>query len=404
MTRPAAGTVATWAQRAWRHTAFLVEQIGPRGSATAAEQQAAAYVQEQLQALNVAVTVQPFRSPTSAWRPFAVVSLLAAAAALLAPWFLPWSAIVAALLLALVIWLDVREANLQDTVLRYLLPRDASQNVIGRVPPREATRQRVVLVGHLDTHRTPYFHQTRARQAFLGRLTTVAFLGLVLNIVLYLLLALTGWVWLYWMSLPFAAVHFTFFVITLLADFTPYSPGANDNAVAVGTVLALAAELAQRPLRHTEVWLLFSGCEEVGCYGMRAFLDVYGEELGDARFVDFEMVGHGVPGIVTEEGLLNKIHYDRELIDLAGETAEAVWQAPHFKSASAYGESVVSQGRGFPSVTLNTVLPELGETAAWHRPDDDVRVVQRDTLGHVVAWGWALLQRLDERTERESRP
>lgn len=388
---------ATWAQRAYGYTRYLVETIGPRGSATRAEREAADYVRTCLEGLSLPTTVQPFRSPTSAWRPFGTISLVAVVGTALAPWFLPGTAAAGALLLALALWLQVREANLRDTPLRSILPQSDSQNVLSRVPPRDELRQRVVLVGHLDSHRTPYFHQTRARQAFLGRVGKLGVVGLPVNIALYLLLAFTGWIWLYWISLPFTLVHVLFLLATLQADLTPYSPGANDNAAAVATVLTLAETLAERPLRHTEVWLLFSGCEEVGCYGMRAFLEEYAAELGDARFIDFEMVGHGLPGIVTEEGLFTKIQYDRELIRLATEAAEAAWQMPRYKKAAAYGESVVSQGRGYASVTLNTLLAETGETAVWHRPDDDMHIIQQETLGHVVAWAREMLDRLDAR-------
>lgn len=47
------------------------------------------------------------------------------------------------------------------------------------------------------------------------------------------------------------------------------------------------------PLEHTEVWLAFTGAEEVGSVGMHVLLDRCGEQLRDAYFLDFEMVGRG---------------------------------------------------------------------------------------------------------------
>ena len=66
----------------------------------------------------------------------------------------------------------------------------------------------------------------------------------------------------------------------LHADFTPFSPGANDNASGVAVALALAKELSKKPLSHTEVHLAITGCEEVGAYGMAAFLEQHAAQLG----------------------------------------------------------------------------------------------------------------------------
>ncbi|HEX6385229.1 MAG TPA: M28 family peptidase, partial [Anaerolineae bacterium] len=254
-----------WSQQSLAHVRHLVETIGPRGSATPAEREAARYVEAELVKLGLPVTVQRFRSPTSAWLPFAYVWAIALIAALLAPWFNPVSGVLAAALCLLALWWLLGELNLKDTPLRLLLPHGESQNVIGRLPPQGVATQRVVLVGHLDSHRTPYFHQTQQRNAILSRLLISAALGLVVNAVIFILVAFTGWVWLYLAAVPFTLLHLVGLIITLQVDRTPYSPGASDNASAVATVLTLAEHLVRQPLRHTELWFLFSGCEEVGC-------------------------------------------------------------------------------------------------------------------------------------------
>ncbi|HEX6385189.1 MAG TPA: M20/M25/M40 family metallo-hydrolase, partial [Anaerolineae bacterium] len=228
------------------------------------------------------------------------------------------------------------------------------------------------------------------------RLLMFAALGLVINAVIFLLVAFTGWVWLYLAAVPFSLLHLVGLIITLQVDRTPYSPGASDNASAVATVLTLAEHLVRQPLRHTELWFLFSGCEEVGCYGMRAFIEANRDELGDALFIDYEMVAQGEPGILTHEGLLTRVAYDPELIQLAADAAAAAWRPAHFKIGEAYGESVISHNAGYRSITVNAMLPETGEPVAWHRPDDDMRVVDQATLGHVVAWGLEILRRIDD--------
>jgi len=384
-----------WARFSLAHVRHLVETIGPRGSATPAEREAARYVEAELVRLGVPVTVQRFPSPTSAWRPFGYIFALALIAAVLAPLANPYTGALAAALSSLALWWLLRELNLYPTPLRYLLPHGHSQNVIGRLPPSSLARHKVVLVGHLDSHRTPYFHQTQRRNATLVRLLTFAGVGLALNAVIFLLVAFTGQSWLYLVALPFSLLHLVGIAITIQADQTPYSPGASDNASAVATVLTLAGHLARQPLRNTELWFLFSGCEEVGCYGMRAFIDANRSALDGAIFIDFEMVAQGEPGILTHEGLLTRVAYDPELIQLAAAAAASVWRPAHLKIGAAYGESVISHGAGYRSITVNAMLPETGEPVAWHRPDDDMRVIDEATLGHVVAWGLEILSRID---------
>lgn len=389
--------VTEWATTAWVYLFHLSRKIGPRGSATENEKQAAQYVRAEMVRFGIPFDWQSFYSPLSAWRPFSYILGTAVFAAILAPLFNPFTGVMAALLLLFSLWLLVRELNLRNTPLRIFMPHGQSQNIVARLAPAQKVKRRVVLVSHLDSHRTPYFHQTPERQRLFSMLLLLVFVGLPLNGLIFLLLAFTDWIWPYFLALPFVLVHLTGAVIAWQVDGTPYSPGANDNASSVGVVLTMAEWLAERPLDHTELWFLFSGCEEVGCYGMRAFLDEYGDELGpDACFVDFEMVAKGVPGILEREGILQQYDYDSGLIKVAEAAAAAVWRPAVRKTGGAYGESVVSQQRGFRSVTLNAILPKTGEPVAWHRPDDDFRVVDRETLGQVVAWGVEIVRRLDE--------
>jgi hypothetical protein len=82
--------------------------------------------------------------------------------------------------------------------------------------------------------------------------------------------ALFGWAWVRWIGLAAAAMEIFALVLCLHADLTPFSPGANDDASGVGVILAVAERLFQKPTAHTEVWLAFTGCEEVSAYGIPA--------------------------------------------------------------------------------------------------------------------------------------
>ena len=93
-----------------------------------------------------------------------------------------------------------------------------------------------------------------------------------LNAALYLFGAATGSSWPYFVSLP-GTVYGTAALAILLVELRlPYSPGANDNAAAVAVNLGIASALACEPLSSTEVWLAFTGAEEVDHRGLKELL------------------------------------------------------------------------------------------------------------------------------------
>jgi len=74
-------------------------------------------------------------------------------------------------------------------------------------------------------------------------------------------------------------------------DAVPKSPGANDNAASVAILLALLERWATREPR-IRVRLLFSGCEEIGYLGSRAWVRAHG--VSDVRGVlSLELPGVG---------------------------------------------------------------------------------------------------------------
>jgi Zn-dependent M28 family amino/carboxypeptidase len=83
-------------------------------------------------------------------------------------------------------------------------------------------------------------------------------------------------------------------VLVLVAhhDAVPGSPGANDNAAAVGILLSLLERLTVAPPARLRVRLLFTAAEELGYLGARAY--VADTPLGDvAGVLSLELCGIG---------------------------------------------------------------------------------------------------------------
>jgi hypothetical protein len=288
--------------------------------------------------------------------------------------------------------------NFRDFPLRTTLPHAPSQNVITILPPAGEVSKRLVLVGHLDSHRAVFWFATDFLVAIFAVAAVITTYGVYLAIPTYLLAALTHWQIFSWFGLALALFHFLGWFTGVTADLGQYSPGANDNASAIGTVLALAERLKEAPLQHTEVWLAFTGCEETGCDGMLTLLKEHGGKLKDALFVDFELVGIGDSlEYVHEEGNLHRRFLPPDVEALVKEVGEPY--GLHAASAPLVGASTEGGTLwelGFKAVCFSAhhkgslLLPE------WHRLTDTPDHLQVAALERIHQLAWALLQRFDQ--------
>ena len=392
----------TFAQRALSHIQLLARS--GRGSATPAEKQAADYVHSQLQKLGAEnIHTQSFLGLRSIWLFFALAFGLALVGHA-AYWFLrhPLGLIPAMLVsiiaLAFSGFLLWNKFTFRDFPLRTTLPHAPSQNVIGVMPPAGEVRKRLVLVAHLDSHRAVFWFATDLLVMIFAVAGVVCIYGVFLAIPLYILAALTHLQIFTWVALVLAVFHFLGWFTGVTADLGRYSPGANDNASAMGTVLSLAERLKAQPLQNTEVWLAFTGCEESGCDGLMTLLKEHGENLKQALFVDFELVGIGDSlSYITVEGNLHRRHITPQVQRLVQEVGESYGLQPAaapLVGASTEGGTLWEFGyqavcfsahyRGVP------ILPE------WHRLSDTPDKMQLSTLEMIHNLAWDLLHRFDQ--------
>ncbi len=390
------------AQRAWEHLRHLAVEIGPRPSTREGELRAAHYARDVLKAAGVKeVREELFLSGRETYWPYAIslgVGLLGNVLFLTKP--NRKRGIIAALLNALGAWGFYAEANFDDHWVRRMLPKGVSQNVIGVIPAAEEPKRRIVLMGHLDTHRTPFFYNSPGLLRMFSTLVGAAFVSLPLSALITLMRALghiPGLGGLLGLAAAFQAFAMG---MSIQAETTPHTPGANDNASGAAVVLALAEYLVQHPLPHTEVWVVLTGCEEVGAYGADALLKSHGEALRDAYFVNVDMVGVGVPAILEREGLLKSYRPDPLLLRVAMEVAaeHPEWNTgPH--PAGAYTDIGVIIKHGYRGITIDSVLPPTHPARQymgyWHQMRDRFENVEQACVEKAAAYVLALLRRLD---------
>ena len=383
---------------AMEHITVLALEIGPRGSTTAEERKAAEYAAKVLAGRGLEPEIGSFTSARSGWYPFALFSglMLIALAS-----FLVGGGIgsLAALVLGTVSVASVLlELSFLPNPLRWLLPRAESQNVSARIPARAGTRRKVVLVGHLDTHRTP---KVFSSSAWLRVFQTLIPLGLLASIVMLAMFAagvvFENGLWRLSALVP-GLLLVGVLAVSLQADLTPFTHGANDNATGAGIVLSLAEDLAAEPLRETEIWVVLSGCEEVGCYGADAFLRDHKDDLQDAFWLTLDSVGAEgtTPCYLTKETFLLTTPSDPGLLEIADTVAteQPALEARSHQFRGAYTEGAIGGKHGLRVLTFLATRPS-GAVPNWHRTTDVLERLDEGVLARCETFVKEILARID---------
>jgi hypothetical protein len=395
--------IDVYTQHALDHIRHLSENIGGRGSCTSNERRAAEYTAEQMRILGAQnVRLEAYQGAPSTYRPYAL-AFIAGLLGTLVVWVFQarWAVILGALLNALGTWGMLAETDFADNWTRWLLPKAPSQNAVGVIPPQGEVRQRAVLCAHVDTHRTPLFYSSKTWQTLFSLLVAGALFSMVISALAYAVGGIFDWSWVRWIGLAAAVMEVFALGMSLHADFTPFSPGANDNASGVGVVLGLAERLRGEPLAHTEVCLAFTGCEEAAAYGISAFLDLHAGEPGEeAVYIIIDQVGKGRLEYLTADGLIIKRATHPQALEVAREAAQAL---PDIETAEqigiAYTDAAVATKRGLIALTLVAVpAPGSSESIHWHQMSDTSDTISMKCLIDAHAFTWQVLQILDHRS------
>lgn len=376
----------------------LCEGIGPRPSAAPQERQAADAVEAALLRMGISnIQRQIFKSPNSiGWMtlPCFMAGLLGTGLALVGGL---WGKIVGGLLLLSSSVVTYRLLFAAPPFFQRWIARWKSQNVIARVPARGRAEQTLYLVGHLDSQKQrfqfppPVSWMMRAQASLpvvVGAAGGAALLGAAL---------LEATVAPFWLGLLGAA--YLYGVLGAVVDeCQPHVEGANDNASAISVLLGVAETLQQQPLERSEVVLLFTGCEEVGCVGMGHYLQVAAPPVNTTLWIDLEMVGTGELCVVTRHGIsyLNSYRPDPVLVEAAARVAQRQpWLRLKGKAMVILEEVATLRRRGYRAVCL-AGTDAHGRLPNWHRLADCLEAIEPDTLSRAACATWELLLELDK--------
>lgn len=379
------------------HVRVLAVDIGPRGPTREGERRGSLYAKEQFERMGLQPQWETFRSARSIFHPHLMGAILMLVAFVLFPLGGRFNAALAALISILVLVNEVLELSFRANLFRWLVPKGESQNVYAILPPQGEHRADLILVGHVDSQRTPLIFKNRTWVKLYDLFTFLAFAAFILQAILYTLAAIFGWSWVWYVTIFSALCALLLAAMCIQAERTPFTAGANDNATAVGMVLTLTEELLRQPLQHTRVWAVITGCEEVQHYGMIDFYQRHLSELKNARAVVFEMLGCAGPAWVTREGIVVPFHSDPQMVALAERLSSEnpAWAA--YPASISGGNSELSDAVrfGVPGITFFGLTPD-GEAPYWHQRGDTFDKMKPEIMEKTWQMVQAFVRCLDD--------
>ena len=164
-------------------------------------------------------------------------------------------------------------------------------------------------------------------------------------------------------------------------DTVPDSPGANDNASGIATIMTIAKQVAGNSYPFTIRFVLF-GSEEIGLFGSRHYVDALGAEGIDSTItmLNFDTVGAG-----SNLGVLGSP-------DLIGEAMRLGKRfGPNLVRITTLPPNVSSDHAPFQDAGIPVIFLMSDDSSRIHTPEDKLPWIEPNLLGWSAEIGIGLL-------------
>jgi hypothetical protein len=371
------------------HIRHLAGTIGARPAGSEGERQAFDYVAQKMETLGYRLRWSDV--PYAAPMPFFPLNALAAMLLAILCWFtpgLPWLGFLAPFAL-----FALPQAS--RWLVRSRKRTATSRNLLALRGEKEMPE--ILFCAHIDSPHASFFTGSFLLSFFsrmlfyaqrvalgalvLGVLHLAGFpVPLVLDHILMLAGAIVGATW-----LLLDCIH-------QLGRPHRLSPGAVDNASGVGAVMALAEHFALQ-MGEADAGFLFTGAEETGLHGARAFAEAL-PSGASLHVINLDMVGAGDElYYVTSDGTLPPLktdHYLNQLIQRADSGAKGLWYT--VKS----GDFAEFLRKGIPAASLQTGGSYRAELA-YHTTLDTPSLIETEALERVIRTCVLLVRMFDRK-------
>jgi len=376
---------------------IILEQLAQfphRGATTPEELQAAKLLKKLLAEKQIPADLEDFKATSSYSWEVILISLTMIAGAVISPWL---SRLATALAL-LGFWSYIRHFDGRSTVFTPFIHKKNSQNVIAKVAGSRESSRHYILMAHYDSARASAVFAPQVvknfRQTFLFNTAVAA--GTI--IWAYLGEYWGSFLWFKVICGSLALNHLINVIIHIHREIAHhFVPGINDNGSGVAAIFEVLENLKEYGLR-SNLWVVFTGCEEAGIQGAKAFLNEHQSELpvGDTFLINLDNVGNGRLHYVTGEGMLLYHNYDESLVSICADLVKR----PEYSDIlplqyrRAYFDALTFTQHEYPCTTLialdqNDIIPN------WHWYSDTLTNIDFATIETAANFTTALIKSLD---------
>ena len=303
----------------------IVTEIGPRPSGSEEELKAQQVLADRIRPYADKVATEPFEVHRQAFMGFIPFTVACGVLSVFLNWY--WSPMLAFLFCVLAFVPLFFEFLRYDEFNDKLFPKQTSHNTYAVIPSAGETKQRIVMVSHSDSQYewtlNWLFGQIKKIGDKGGLVAKLAVeIPAVVGLVIQTIFALVCWI--VGKGAPAGVIteprwfFKTFFIVSLVfiplelsfiffQSHTKSVPGASDNlsGCAVNLETVRAIHDAGIELSQTEIVSVFSGSEEVGLRGAKAFAKAHRDEYKDIPTI--------VVALDTFRDLEDMAIYDRDL-------------------------------------------------------------------------------------------
>ncbi len=348
----------------------VCEIIGPRRPCSTQERQCAQLLVTRLKDYCDEAWTEEFECHPGAYRVMFHLPIVLYILALPFLFFYP----LASLLIALIVIVYLVASEIYNVeLIDPLFKKEQSTNVIAKIKPIQEAKNIIILSGH---------HDSNWEFPFGKRFGTKVSIFMVLPLIFHPLLALFSVVSL---IIPFPLVGEILLFIIMVAPVSimiPFGmkvisrtsvPGANDNLSALAVCLSAAryVSIPTNTLKHSELWIVSFGCEEIGIRGSKRFVAKYHEQLKHAYSINLDLVGgqdcH--MNIVTKEEM-GAITLSSEMGDILEDASRKLGVPVTRAPVMCFTDSMAFSLKKIRSAALVGLLQDQNMSPFYHTMDD----------------------------------
>lgn len=380
----------------------ICENIGPRAPCSNNEAKCAGLFRDKFKNFSDEIHIEEFYTRPGAYKAAFRAPMILYLVSIIFYWHNPWLSLILATLSFLILF---GEMSLTKEVIDFLFPKKTSQNVVGKIVPKNKAKELIIIGSHIDSN-----WEFPLMKKFGYGFAYIIAINLFLNAILLLMLALKIIFIFFLLESVFFNIEVFFFgifisliPIVLLQLFFMISNrpvmGANDNLSGLSVCYALAKSLSipENKPKNIEVWIAAFGCEEIGSKGSKAFVTRHLKDIKKAKIINLDMIGckHSSLLIGTSE-IFGLVKTDKEIVKLIKESADNLSISVKLGQLMAFTDSLSFCRKNIPATSICS-LPRSSKEFYYHTREDVIENLNFENLINTYEVLMDVIRNLDKK-------